>query len=86
VPDTIWEFELVWHGHQSVCARCVFQSAVCKVRYVLCDEICTNDTTCFLLSKEGKDLAGKCSVVTTALRSLTCVVVCIDNVCVHVFV
>ncbi len=50
VPDTIWrfwQFELVRHEHQSVGARCVFQSAVCKVTSVLCDEICTNDTTCF---------------------------------------
>ena len=48
VLDTIWQFELVRHGHQSVSARFVFQSVVCKVMYVLCDEICTNVTTCFL--------------------------------------
>jgi hypothetical protein len=40
---------IVRHEHQSVSARGVFQSVVCKVMYVLCDEICTNDTACFLL-------------------------------------
>ncbi len=57
------QFELVWHEHQSVGARCVFQSAVCKVTYVLCDEMCTDDTTCFpahgIVSVE--DLADKCN-------------------------
>jgi hypothetical protein len=48
VLDTIWRFELEWHEHQSVGGRCVFQSAVCKVTYELCDEMCTDDTTCFL--------------------------------------
>ncbi len=65
VPDTIWRFEVVGHEHQGVIARCVFQSVVCKVTSVFCDEICTNDTSCCPLYKEGKDLAGKCSVVTT---------------------
>jgi hypothetical protein len=48
VLDTIWQFELVPHEHQSVGGRCVFQSVVCKVMYVLCDEMCTDDTACFL--------------------------------------
>jgi hypothetical protein len=48
VPDTKWQFELVQHEHQGVGARCVFQSAESKVTYVWCDEICTNDTACYL--------------------------------------
>ncbi len=48
VLDTIWQFDLVRHEHQSVGGRCVFQSVVCKVTYVLFDEMCTDDTTCFL--------------------------------------
>ncbi len=48
VLDTIWQVELVRHEHQSVGGRCVFQSVVCKVTYVLCDEMCTDDTTCCL--------------------------------------
>ena len=48
VLDTIWQFELVRDEHQSVGGRCVFQSVVCKVTYVLCDEMCTDDTTCFV--------------------------------------
>jgi hypothetical protein len=44
---------IVRHEHQSVSARGVFQYVVCKVTYVLCDEICTNDTACFLYSEGG---------------------------------
>ncbi len=57
ILDTIWQFELVQHEHQSVGARCAFQSAVCKVTYVLCDEMCTNNTTCFLAHGSVCDLA-----------------------------
>jgi hypothetical protein len=58
VLDTIWRFELEWHEHQRVSARCVFQSAVCKVTYVLCDEMCTDDITCFLA--HGSVCGGPC--------------------------
>ena len=54
--DAIWQFELVRHEHPSVGGRCVFQSVVCKVTYVLCDEMCMDDTVVSL-----EDLADKCN-------------------------